>query len=250
MGKILAVSLVLFSVVFTPGCSGSGIFADTKRSRPISSTTCWRRSRSTPIRCWRRSSSPRRSRTRSTMRPASCAPIPTRSDVDGQWWDVSVKAVAHYPTVVAMMARQAGLDDRTGTGIRLSVHRRHGLDPAAARPGARAGNLYTTSELQVVDSGGEIELWPAQPQYLYVPQYDPAVVFFCPGAAVLWRPLRHRGVAQLRLRLGPASRLLSRLGWEQRLDRAEPPVHPPQHRLREQHLPEHRDQPAGRSDAR
>ncbi len=99
-------------------------------------------------------------------------------DVDGQWWDVSVKAVAHYPTVVAMMADKLDWTTALGqayanqsTDVMASIQRLR----AQAR---RAGNLYTTSELQVVDSGGEISLWPAQPQYIYVPQYDPAVVFF------------------------------------------------------------------------
>lgn len=100
------------------------------------------------------------------------------NDVDGQWWDVSVKAVAHYPTVVAMMADKLDWTTALGqayanqsTDVMASIQRLR----AQAR---RAGNLYTTSEIQVVDSGGEISLWPAQPQYIYVPQYDPAVVFF------------------------------------------------------------------------
>jgi hypothetical protein len=47
------------------------------------------------------------------------------------------------------------------------------------RAQARAeGNLVTTPEMQVIDADGGIELWPAQPQYLFVPTYDPAVVFF------------------------------------------------------------------------
>lgn len=41
-----------------------------------------------------------------------------------------------------------------------------------------AGNLVTTPEMEVVDSDGAIELWPAQPEYIYVPLYNPAVVFF------------------------------------------------------------------------
>jgi hypothetical protein len=99
-------------------------------------------------------------------------------DVDGQRWDVSVKAVAHYPTVLAMMADK--LDWTTALGqayanqsseVMASVQRLR----AQARA---AGNLQSSSELEVVDSGGEIELWPAQAEYMYVPRYDPEVVFF------------------------------------------------------------------------
>jgi hypothetical protein len=98
-------------------------------------------------------------------------------DVDGQPWDVSVKAVAHYPTVLAMMADKLDWTTAVGqayveqsTGVMASIQR--------LRTQARAaGNLVSTPELEVVDSGGEIELWPAQPEYIYVPLYDPGAVF-------------------------------------------------------------------------
>ena len=103
---------------------------------------------------------------------------PNADDVDGQPWDVSVKAVAHYPTVLDMMADKLDWTTALGqayvnqsTDVMTSVQRLRGQ----ARD---EGNLVTTSEIQVVDSDGGIELWPAQPEYLYVPQYDPAVVFF------------------------------------------------------------------------
>lgn len=98
-------------------------------------------------------------------------------DVDAQSWDVSVKAVAHYPSVLDMMADT--LDWTTSLG-QAYVYQSTDVMTAVQRLRAQArdqGNLVTTPELQVVDSGGEIELWPAQPEYLYVPQYDPAVVF-------------------------------------------------------------------------
>ena len=103
---------------------------------------------------------------------------PDPNDVDAQPWDVSVKSVAHYPQVLEMMADKLDWTTALGqayveqsTDVMASVQRLRAQAQAA-------GNLVTTPEMQVVDSGGEIELWPAQPQYLYVPQYDPAVVFF------------------------------------------------------------------------
>jgi hypothetical protein len=103
---------------------------------------------------------------------------PNADDVDGQPWDVSVKAVAHYSTVLDMMADDLDWTTALGqayanqsTDVMTSIQRLRGQ----ARD---AGNLVSTSELQVVDSDGEIEVWPAQPDELYVPQYDPAVVFF------------------------------------------------------------------------
>ncbi len=99
-------------------------------------------------------------------------------DIDGQAWDVSVKAVAHYPEVLDMMADK--LDWTTALG-QAYVNQSTDVMAAVQRLRAQAqaaGNLVSTPEMEVVDSGGEIELWPAQPQYIYVPEYDPAVVFF------------------------------------------------------------------------
>jgi hypothetical protein len=178
MGKILAVSLVLFSVVFTSFGRAQGYSYDYEPFSP--------------------------DQLDNLLAPIALYPDPllaqvlvaatfpdqiddaarylrgdrNTNDVDDLSWDVSVKAVAHYPTVLAMMADKLDWTTALGqayayqsTDVMTSIQRLR----AAAR---RAGNLFTTSQLQVVDSGGEIQLWPAQPQYLYVPQYDPAVVFF------------------------------------------------------------------------
>lgn len=101
--------------------------------------------------------------------------------IDAQPWDVSVKAVAHYPTVLYVMAD--GLDWTTALGqayvnqpddVMASIQR--------LREEARnAGNLVTTPQQDVETDDGDIEIWPAQPEYCYVPVYDPGVVFFGSG---------------------------------------------------------------------
>jgi uncharacterized membrane protein YgcG len=102
-------------------------------------------------------------------------------DIDTQPWDVSVKAVAHYPTVLYMMAD--GLDWTTALGqayvnqtddVMASVQR--------LRQEARnAGNLITTPQQDVEVDDGNIEIWPAQPQFCYLPIYDPSLAFFGSG---------------------------------------------------------------------
>ena len=99
-------------------------------------------------------------------------------DIDTQPWDVSVKAVAHYPTVLYMMADS--LDWTTALGqayvnqtddVMASVQR--------LRQEARdAGNLVTTPQQDVEVDDGNIEIWPAQPQFCYLPIYDPGLAFF------------------------------------------------------------------------
>jgi hypothetical protein len=46
---------------------------------------------------------------------------------------------------------------------------------------SNAGNLETTPQQEVVADDGNIEIWPAQAQYCYLPIYDPSLVFFGSG---------------------------------------------------------------------
>jgi uncharacterized membrane protein YgcG len=102
-------------------------------------------------------------------------------DIDTQPWDVSVKAVAHYPTVLYMMAD--GLDWTTALG---QAYVNQAADVMASvqrlRQEARnAGNLVTTPHQDVEMDDGDIEIWPAEGQYLYLPVYDPSLAFFGSG---------------------------------------------------------------------
>lgn len=108
--------------------------------------------------------------------------------IDGQYWDVSVKAVAHYPTVLNMMDQR--IDWTTTLG---QAYAQQSTDVMQAvqhmRQLARAqGNLVDTPQQQIAYTDGNICIWPAQARYLYVPVYDPTVVYFRP---VFMRPGFH-----------------------------------------------------------
>jgi uncharacterized membrane protein YgcG len=103
------------------------------------------------------------------------------ADIDGEPWDVSVKAVAHYPTVLYMMAD--GLDWTTALG---QAYANQADDVMASvqrlRQEARsAGNLVSTPQQDIEVDDGNIEIWPAQPQFCYLPIYDPGLAFFGSG---------------------------------------------------------------------
>ena len=101
--------------------------------------------------------------------------------IDDAAWDVSVKAIAHYPPVIAMMADK--LDWTTALG-QAYVNQPTDVMAAVQRLRAEArsaGNLETTPQQQVVDEDGYVEIWPAEPQYIYVPSYDPAMIYFRRG---------------------------------------------------------------------
>jgi len=109
--------------------------------------------------------------------------------IEKQNWDVSVKSVAHYPSVLKMMAEQKDWTTAIGqayvyqsTDVMKSIQRLRALAKGN-------GSLVTTSEQTVTESNGYITIVPAQPKYIYVPVYDPQVVYVStgpsPGAVAL-----------------------------------------------------------------
>jgi len=101
-----------------------------------------------------------------------------QAGIDDQNWDVSVKAIAHYPSVVQMMADK--IDWTTSVG---QAYVNQSADVSAAvqrlRHMARhVGNLETTPQEEVIENGDYIAIDPVQPQFIYVPVYDPAICFY------------------------------------------------------------------------
>jgi Protein of unknown function (DUF3300) len=99
------------------------------------------------------------------------------NDIDFQPWDVSVKAVAHYPTVLSMLNDRVDWTTALGqayvyqsTDIMMSVQRLRNL--AYSR-----GNLIATPQQQVIVDRGYIQIIPAQPRVIFVPVYDPGVIY-------------------------------------------------------------------------
>jgi len=97
--------------------------------------------------------------------------------IDDQYWDVSVKAVAHYPDVLSMMDQKYEWTVSLGQAF---INQPDDVMYAIQllRQDARAaGNLYSTPQQQVIIDNGYISIIPAQPEVIYVPVYDPQVVY-------------------------------------------------------------------------
>ena len=97
--------------------------------------------------------------------------------IDYQPWDVSIKAVAHYPTVLSMLNDRLDWTTALGqayvnqsTDIMMSVQRLRNMAHSQ-------GNLVTTPQQQVVVDRGYIQIVPAQPRVIFVPAYDPGVIY-------------------------------------------------------------------------
>jgi len=88
-----------------------------------------------------------------------------------------VVALMHYPTVIQLMADHP--DWTQALGAAFAYQQGDVLDSIQQwrAVAANSGALVPTPQQQVVRVGPEIEILPATPDLVYVPVYDPAVVF-------------------------------------------------------------------------
>ncbi len=98
--------------------------------------------------------------------------------IDNQPWDVSVRAVAHYPSVIEMMADKIDWTTSVGqayvnqsTDVMMSVQRLRHMAYSV-------GNLVTTPQQQVLIAGDYISIDPYDARYIYVPVYDPYISYY------------------------------------------------------------------------
>ena len=103
------------------------------------------------------------------------------NQIDQQPWDPSVQALARYPGVLKWMDDNLNWTTELGQAflnqqqdVMISIQR---LRMAASN----FGNLQSTPQQQVVNDGGNIEIVPADPQVIYVPVYQPDVVYYQTG---------------------------------------------------------------------
>lgn len=98
-------------------------------------------------------------------------------DIDRQYWDISVKAIAYYPSVLRMMADKPEWTISVGQAyieepdrVMRSIQR--------LRNKARSFGYLSTNQYQRVYLDSQnIRIVPVQPRYIYVPQYNPQVVY-------------------------------------------------------------------------
>ena len=94
-----------------------------------------------------------------------------------QDWDVSVKSVAHYPPVLKTMTDDL---DWTTTLGQAFITQPEDINSSIQRLRFQAsdtGNLVTTPQMEVIEKDNIIRLEPAQPEVIYVPQYNSETVY-------------------------------------------------------------------------
>lgn len=97
--------------------------------------------------------------------------------VEPQNWDPSVKSLLAFPRVLAMMDER--LDWTQGLGEAFLEQEPYVMDTVQRlRERALAsGNLASNEGMLVSQQGGTIAIEPPNPQLVYVPYYDPVVVY-------------------------------------------------------------------------
>jgi Protein of unknown function (DUF3300) len=103
-------------------------------------------------------------------------------EADQQSWDVSVKALTQFPAILANMNGNLAWTSELGDAY---VNQQPELSEAIQTMRERAkqaGNLNTTPQQKVKTKGNTILIEPAETNVVYVPQYDPWLVYGMPLA--------------------------------------------------------------------
>src|ERR1041385_1853311 len=94
-------------------------------------------------------------------------------------FDPSVEALMQYPSVLQMMASDPGWTQALGQAVMQDEGSVMDTIQNLRREAQQYGYLQSGPQMQVVDDGGYIDIMPVG-GYMYVPIYDPYVVFARP----------------------------------------------------------------------
>jgi hypothetical protein len=104
--------------------------------------------------------------------------------VDQQPWDPSVKALAGFPSVLGNMDKNLSWTSSLGDAYYNQQADVMDAVQVMRRRAQEAGNLKTTSQQTVTTRDAAIDVEPANPDVVYVPAYDPWLVYG--GPVVAW----------------------------------------------------------------
>lgn len=103
---------------------------------------------------------------------------PAATSFDDEPWDDSVRGLARYPEVVKWMDENLAWTKQAGEAfLEEPAEVMNAIQRLRERAQA-AGTLTNTPQQRVVAESSEIRIVPTRTEVIYVPRYDPAVVFF------------------------------------------------------------------------
>jgi len=92
-------------------------------------------------------------------------------------WDPSVKSLVNFPSVLAMMSEKLEWTQKLGDAVIAQEKDVMSTVQSLRQKAQASGNLNTTSEQKVVVQEKTIVIDSANPQVVYVPTYNPTVVY-------------------------------------------------------------------------
>src|SRR6266480_7275407 len=102
------------------------------------------------------------------------------SEVDKQSWDPSVKAQTQFPSVLANMDKNLSWTSALGDAYFNNQQDVLNAVQVMRQRAQAAGTLKTTPQQNVTTQGQTIVIEPANPQVVYLPAYDPWIVYGAP----------------------------------------------------------------------
>ena len=97
--------------------------------------------------------------------------------LEAQNWDPSVKSLVNFPQVLTMMSEKLDWTQKLGNAFLAQQKPVMDTIQSLRAKAQAAGNLKTTKEQTVIVEQKIIKIEPASPQVIYVPTYNPTVVY-------------------------------------------------------------------------
>ena len=97
--------------------------------------------------------------------------------LDKKNWDPSVKALVPFPQVLSMMSENLEWTQKLGDAFLDQQDEVMDTVQELRGKAEAAGNLRDTEEEKVTQEDNAIEIEPADPEVVYVPVYDPAMIY-------------------------------------------------------------------------
>jgi hypothetical protein len=111
-------------------------------------------------------------------------------EVDKQPWDPSVKALAQFPSVLENMDKNLSWSSSLGDAYANDPQSVSDAVQTMRQQAREAGNLNSNEQEKITDQDNTIAIEPANPDVVYVPAYDPWLVYGAPIVAYPgWYPV-------------------------------------------------------------
>lgn len=104
-------------------------------------------------------------------------------EVNKQHWDSSVKALAEFPSVLANMDQNLSWTSALGDAYMSQQQDVMNAVQAMRQRASKSGNLNSNAQEKVTNQGNNIVIEPTAPEMVYIPTYDPWLVYGAPLVA-------------------------------------------------------------------